>query len=345
MMPIQRLFIEKSAAKYKLTKEICALFCKKDIESVDSIIGLNKPDTVEEQKKCLLLAVNKGASIREFRRMEGLVQRKEHYIYFAQNCPYDCRYCFLQCYGDHAVPVLFVNQDKILREVEDVLKSEPAPFFHTGELADSLVFDRLSGFNRKLIRLFSKYPSGTLELRTKCVDVTEILRSKPIPNVILSWTFTPEEAVRLYEKGTPSLSSRIAAAKKCQEAGFNIGARLDPIIAFNGWKNGYKETIDEIMGSLSPEKIESFVLGVFRYHPALENIIRTRFPESDLVINEFVPCIDGKLRYFKPLRTRIYKEIIGMIRKQNKEMKISLCMETPEVWEAVMQDHRPKTKD
>lgn len=334
-MPLKNILIEKRARRSTTARAILKKISRKKVTVIGPHTSQHITDTISDQKKSLLLAVNRGSAVREFRRMDGLVQRKEYYIYFAQNCPLDCQYCFLQCYSEHAVPTVFVNQGKILREVEEILKSEPHPFFYTGELADSLVFDPLIDLNSKLIKLFARYPNGRLELRTKCVDVSKIVSEKPIRNVTLSWTFTPETAIKQYEKGTPPLASRIRAARKCQEAGFLVGLRLDPIIACVGWEDAYEKLIKEIFAQLVPEKLESAVLGVFRYAPALERIIRARFPKSDILINEFVPCIDGKMRYFKPLRIEIYRKIIGMIRRHAADLKVTLCMETPEVWEGV----------
>jgi len=338
MDPIKHIFIEKQAQRSPVTRAILEKFPQKKVTVIGSPAAPEIAGTVSDQKKALMLAVNRGPAVREFRRMDGLVQRKEYYIYFAQNCPLDCQYCFLQCYSDHAVPTIFVHQEKILREVEKILKTEPRPFFHTGELADSLVFDPLIGLNAKLIKLFARYPNGQLELRTKCADVSHIIAQKPVPNLTVSWTFTPKTAIRQYEKGTPPLEARIRAARKCQEAGFSVGLRLDPIIAHPGWEQAYEQMIAEIFSRLAAEKLESAVLGVFRYAPALEKIIRERFAKSDIVIHEFVPCVDGKMRYFKPLRIGIYRKIVGMIRRHAPELKVSLCMETPEVWEAVFKN-------
>jgi spore photoproduct lyase len=329
------ILIEKNAQRSDLARDILKKIPNKKTTVITSAASPCIAGSVSDQKRSLLLAVNKGSAVREFRRMDGLVQRREYYIYFAQNCPLDCQYCFLQCYGGHAVPTVFVNQRKILREVETVLRNEAHPFFHTGELADSLVFDPLIDLNAKLTALFARYPNGRLELRTKCAEVSRITAATPAPNVTVSWTFTPDTVIRLYERGTPPLAARIRAAQKCQAAGYAVGLRLDPIVACADWEQTYEKMVRDIFSRLDHRKLESAVLGVFRYAPALEKVIKERFPKSDILINEFVPCVDGKMRYFKPLRIGIYRNIIGMIRRHAPNLKITLCMETPEVWESV----------
>ncbi|OQY57486.1 MAG: hypothetical protein B6245_16810, partial [Desulfobacteraceae bacterium 4572_88] len=47
-------------------------------------------------------------------------------------------------------------------------------------------------------------------------------------------------------------------------------------------------------------------LGTFRFMPSLKPIIQDRFPDSKIIYGEFIPGLDGKMRYFKPLRIRLY---------------------------------------
>ncbi|MDP8263722.1 MAG: hypothetical protein P9M13_10545 [Candidatus Ancaeobacter aquaticus] len=335
MPAFNKLFIEKNILKNKNVQRIAATVPKNRIIQITSYKNLPVQDSIDNEKKCLVLAQFRGDSVKEFRRLDGLTQRKEYYIVYAQNCFYDCQYCFLQCYSDNAYPVLFINHNKILRDVETVLKSEKRPFFYTGELADSMAFDPVTDFNQKLIKLFSRYPNGTLELRTKCTHTALLLKIVPIKNIILSWTFTPQAIIDQYEKRTASLTSRISAARECQKKGYQIGLRLDPIIAYQNGEEDYAYMIKQLMESLNHDRIESVVLGIFRFTPALEKIIRKRFPKSDITINECVPCIDGKWRYLKSMRIAIYKSIIARIRQYAPQVKITLCMETPEVWNEV----------
>ena len=82
-------------------------------------------------------------------------------------------------------------------------------------------------------------------------------------------------------------------------------------------------------------RVKFISLGGFRYLPSLTRVIRERNPQTNLLLSEFVPCVDGKHRYFRPIRVEAYKEIGKVIRELTKDVKISLCMETPEVWDSV----------
>jgi spore photoproduct lyase len=158
--------------------------------------------------------------------------------------------------------------------------------------------------------------------------VERLLPASPPPNVTVSWTLTPREAWRRYEPGTPDPAARLASARACQEMGYRVGIRLDPILLMAGWEPAYEELVGDVFRHLLPDTVESFVLGGFRYTPLLGSRIRERFPSCDLLAPEFVLCRDGKHRYFRPLRVRLYRRLLGMILGHDPDATVRLCMET-----------------
>ena len=52
-------------------------------------------------------------------------------------------------------------------------------------------------------------------------------------------------------------------------------------------------------------------------------------------IGELVRSWDGKLRYFKPLRIKMYSKLLKSIREYAPEVMVYLCMESPGVWREV----------
>lgn len=70
--------------------------------------------------------------------------------------------------------------------------------------------------------------------------------------------------------------------------------------------------------------------------PALKPIVTRRFQDSKLVYGEFVTGLDGKMRYFKPLRIEIYQAVISAIRELAPNAPIYFCMEDEEVWRKTM---------
>ncbi len=338
----KKIFIEKEVVNSSVTKQIINKLPDVTVEYINDyrsirIDGNTTDDVYTESKECLAIARKKGGLVKEFRCRDGIIGNTEYFISHGNNCNLDCEYCFLQSYFDNAVPTVFINHDEILTAVKDVLLAagDKKTVFHAGELCDALAFDDLTGLSLKLIPLFSEYPNARLELRTKTTTIENLLTIPGTNNIVISWTFSPQLIVDAYEHKTPSLEERVRAAGKVQRAGYNVGICLDPIILCEDWFNNYKSMLELIFDRLEIAKIKFVSLGGFRYLPSLTRVIRDRNPETNLLSGEFVPCVDGKYRYFRPIRVEVYREIGKAIREITGDVKMSLCMETPEVWNGV----------
>src|SRR5258707_15489477 len=71
----------------------------------------------------------------------------------ASNCPMDCSYCFLQEYlADNPAFQLYANFADSFAELDRLVQSASGRSFRvgTGELADSLAFDSITGISREL---------------------------------------------------------------------------------------------------------------------------------------------------------------------------------------------------
>jgi spore photoproduct lyase len=338
----KKIFIEKGVVNLTVTKQILNKLPDVTVEYIDDyrsirIDGNTTDDVYKESKECLAIARKKGGLVKQFRCRDGIIGNTEYFISHGNNCNLDCEYCFLQSYFDNAIPTVFINHDEILTAIKDVLLAagDRKTVFHAGELCDALAFDDLTGLSRKLIPLFSEYPNARLELRTKTTTIENLLTIPGTNNIVISWTFSPQLIVDAYEHKTPSLEDRVRAAEEVQRAGYNVGICLDPIILCEDWFNNYKSMLEMLFDRLDIAKIKFVSLGGFRYLPSLTRVIRDRNPKTNLLLGEFVPCIDGKYRYFRPIRAEVYREIGKAIREITRDVKMSLCMETPEVWNGV----------
>ncbi|MGR3174538.1 MAG: SPL family radical SAM protein [Candidatus Scalindua sp.] len=338
----KKIFIEREVVNSSVTQQILSKLPDVTVEYIDDyrsirIEGSTTDDVFKESKECLAIARKKGGLVKEFRCRDGIIGNTEYFISHGNNCNLDCEYCFLQSYFDNAVPTVFINHDEILTAIKDVLLAagDKKTVFHAGELCDALAFDDLTGLSRKLIPLFSEYPNARLELRTKTTTIENLLTIPGTNNIVISWTFSPQLIVDAYEHKTPSLEKRVRAAEEVQRAGYNVGICLDPIILCEDWFNNYKAMLEMLFDRLDIARIKFVSLGGFRYLPSLTRVIKDRNPKTNLLLGEFVPCVDGKYRYFRPIRVKAYREIGKVIRAITRDVKMSLCMETPEVWNGV----------
>lgn len=334
----EKLYIEEKVLNHPFTVRILSKLPDVPREIIDDYkqIGLEKDfaDRAIEDKDCLALAEKKGEVLKNVGRME----ENQYYLFHEIDCKYDCEYCYLQYYFNTKVPVIFVNRDEVLDQIEEKLISTESPYFHVGEVCDSLAFDDLTGFSKDIGSLFSKYPNGTVEFRTKSTKVDNLISLDEAPtNMIPSWTFSPEYICETLEHKTPNLSERINAAKKCQDAGFTVGVRLDPLFRYDNWEEDYNHMVSTLLKRLDPTRIDYITLGSIKLHKNLLDAVRTRFPDSPVILGEIVPSVDGKYRYIKFDRVDMYKKMISWIREIDKDIRIELSLESEDIKKLVFE--------
>ena len=255
------------------------------------------------------------------------------------NCPLDCTYCILQHYLANPLITVHVNLEDLWKQLDIFLHSKRHSTLRigTGELGDSLALDHLTENSVELVSYFRKKRNAIFELKTKTVNIKNILKIEPAPNVVIAWSLNSSRIAREEEKGAPSVEERIDAARKVTGRGFRTGFHFDPIIRHPDWEEGYEAVIKKLLATVNPAKIAWISLGSFRFPASLKAIIEERFPRTKIIYDEFIKGKDGKLRYFKPLRFRLYKKIVGFIREWGgKEIPLYFCMESEDIWREAM---------
>jgi spore photoproduct lyase len=222
------------------------------------------------------------------------------------------------------------------QEVDRLGAQGRAIYIHTGELADGAYFEPVSGVAAALDEVLLRRPNVTVEYRTKWADLSafEHLRSKS--NIVLAWTLSPEPAAKQFERGAPAVAMRVRAMAKMAELGFKVGLRLDPIIHFPGWREAYESLLSNLFNEVSAASIDKVVLGALRFPAGAEASLRRRLGASPLLAGEFILDREGRLRYHRFLRVRLYRNIMEMMRSLAPELPIELAMETDEVREMVL---------
>ena len=339
------LFLEEGIEEYPLAQEILSRLPGvprqgfQDISTLTEQMKSSQYDVFGEGKNSLALSRFKGSFLKKCPGISpGMVCCNYYVVNLSKNCIYDCSYCFLQDFlENNPLQVAYVNVEDLICELEEVFTQYPDRNFRvgTGELTDSLALDTIAPYTNYLLPFFNQQSNAVLELKTKSDQITNLLNHSDPTNIIVSWSLNPQTTTELEEKGTPSLTQRLEAARACLDKGYRIGFHFDPIILIPGWEEAYQQLVDILCDTVPINKVEWVSLGSFRYRPALKSIIKNRHPETRLFTSEHLPGKDGKFRYFRPLRNHAYKTIRGYLTSRSKELKIYLCMETNEIWEDV----------
>ncbi|MBW1689725.1 MAG: DNA photolyase [Deltaproteobacteria bacterium] len=251
------------------------------------------------------------------------------------NCPMDCSYCFLQSYLNQPSLRIFSNLANKLDAIGAIIDSHPGRIFRigTGEFTDSLALDYLIGWTDTLLPFFSSKRNCILELKTKTTCIENLLKKRDVgQRIIVAWSLNTPRIIAHEERNTASLESRILAARSCQKAGYVVAFHFDPLIHYPGWREEYEEVVQLMERHLDPETIIWISMGSFRYMPDLKWVIKRRFPKTQIFDGEFIKGLDGKLRYFKPIRVEMYANLFEKLKKWYDDLGVYLCMESDDVW-------------
>ncbi|MGA9723832.1 MAG: spore photoproduct lyase family protein [Candidatus Binatus sp.] len=256
----------------------------------------------------------------------------------ASNCPMDCSYCFLQEYlADNPAFQLYSNFTDSFDELDRLAANARGRSFRvgTGELADSLAFDSLTGISRDLIDFFATRENLTLELKTKTDEIENLLNIDPRGRVLVSWSLSPDAVYRSSEHLTASPAARIAAARAVLDAGYRVAFHFDPLIAYPDAERDYLWLVDELLDTVPPQQISFVSMGGLRMTPRLRGAARSRFPSDPMLCGEDVLASDGRFRTFTPLRLSLYRALAERFRKAGAALPAYLCMEPASVHEHV----------
>lgn len=292
-------------------------------------------DSVDEGKKRLFITKKKDGFLKKCPGTSNHICCGYQILSPVVGCPLDCAYCILQSYlKNNPLIMLFVNIEDFLNEVRRFTQKR---FLRigTGELADSLALEDVCGFSKLLVPFFARQKNSILELKTKTNLIGDLLSLRHNRRTIISWSLNSRPIIESEEKRAAPLEERIEAALACQEAGYRLSFHFDPLIEYPGWEKDYKETVKLLFDSIDHENIAWISLGALRFMPSLKPIIEERFPSSTIIYGEFITGLDGKCRYFKPIRIRLYRKLLSWIREYEGDVFVYLCMESRDVWQKV----------
>ena len=273
---------------------------------------------------------------------EGIVCPPYHVLSHGNGCPYACDYCCLQLpLADVERPVIFSQRDRLLDEVRRFLSRGEGRLLSAGESSDGLAFDNVTRLSEDLGELFARQDEGMLFPRlrpnkllwvTKSANVERLLASHYRANTIASFSLNAPEVAARYEHGAPHPWARLDAARRCQEAGFEVRLRIDPIIPEQGWERWYARLLRRITVEMATDGLR-VTLGTIRHNAGLRQCARERGRAAGVFgMATSREGADRRYRLPVPLRRRVYR---WMIARLPEATDVGLCKETGEIWDGL----------
>jgi spore photoproduct lyase len=291
-------------------------------------------DPVQQGKETLYLTRNRGAFFKKCPGTSHYTCCDYQILHIGTFCNMDCTYCVLQTYFHPPILQYFVNHEDLMSELDTVLSQKKILRIGTGEFTDSLIWELWTDVSNQLVKRFGAQSHAVLELKTKTTAIEGLQNLVHNRKTITAWSLNTHHIINTQERATASLAARLKAAARCESWGYPLAFHFDPLVIYDGCEEDYKQVIQDLFSNVTADNVVWISLGTLRFPPALKTMIQNRFPESKIIYEEFITGPDGKMRYFKPLRIKLYRKIVACIRKLAPEVVVYLCMEDEEVWQA-----------
>lgn len=256
-------------------------------------------------------------------------------IDLVEGCVLSCSYCILKAYlGDSPIKVHSDVAD-VIRQLDEDIDAHPRQIlrFGTGELSDSLALDRRLRLNQPLMEYFGDKKKAILELKSKWASLDHLLPSLS-PFTVVSFSLNPPAFIQREEKRTSPLHKRLKALRKVQERGSYVGLHFDPVVIYPGFEKDYEYVIEDVYRLLDLKRVLWVSMGLLRFTPNLYRLLLHE--ERPLLLHgEFIRGEDGKYRYLKTERVRVYRMLYDMLKSREPDLFVYFCMERSDVWQEV----------
>jgi hypothetical protein len=264
-----------------------------------------------------------------------------HELHSVWGCLHTCDYCNIGGFVN-----LMLNLEEYLARLDALVRETPwLKLYKYDNHTDAPAFEPEYGWCKGLVEFFAAR-EAFLMLYTKSHNVDFLLNLDHRGRTIVCWTLSCATVSRLIEKEAPPLAARIAAAAKCQAAGYVVRARFSPIIPVQNWEQENEQMLAEYLSRVRPDVLTMDTLKWIE-----PSRVRDIF-DLTLWDPEFVAAVDhlaalppeqrprpilpnGKQLFPDELRARVYRFFIERIRALSPSTRIALCGETPEMWTAL----------
>ena len=236
---------------------------------------------LQKQRPSLILARKSEGFVLPAPEICG-VGEASYYFSHLLNCPYDCRYCFLQGMYRSAHYVLFVNYEDFFAAIAAQLARQPGRrlTFYSGYDCDSLALEGLTGFAAAALPFFRQQENAVLELRTKSIASRALAGETPWPGALVAASLTPAAVAASFDHGAPPLARRLEGLAQLAGRGWPIGLRFDPLLYSDDFAELYRGLFAEVFAALPVAAIASVGLGPFRLPTPFYRRLEKLYPDD-----------------------------------------------------------------
>jgi len=329
-----------SPERIRFVENICKLYPEAEIFECPDLphnrIDFAEPDRLSlHQKGKTTLVFGEHKSAVRFSEEEG--NACPNYWHFSPYgfCFYGCNYCYLAGTPGvwHSPSVkIFLNIEEIIEEMEAGATKLRSPIvFYLGKLQDGLALDPLTAYSTILIPFFAQNKFARQIILTKSAEIDRLLQLEHNQRTIISWSVNPPGVSARFEQNVPPMEDRIIAMKKCAEAGYPVRAVMMPLIPVPNWEKIYSRFAQLLIRAAPIQRLTLGGICIYQNALKLMDMKMTRKNDISLKIDRSTKLKDGRARYSRSLRVKMYSHIIKTVREIKPGLELALCLEEASV--------------
>jgi len=251
----------------------------------------------------------------------------------ARGCLFKCDYCFLE-----DVLAMAVNHEDLLQRLDPVVRRVTGPtLWKWDNQSDTLCFEPEMGAARLFVEYFAQFDDKFLMTYSKSDNVDYMLDLDHRGQTICCWTLNAHTQSRVIERDTATMEQRIEAARKCQQAGYNVRFRLSAVCPIHNWEQEQRDMLDLLFAKVRPDLITLETLSRMPDPQMFDNVMdaslfEPRFLEA---IRRGAEQMEGNI--WGPIpddeREEIYRFLIDEIRRRSPQTPVAICQEPRHMWD------------
>ena len=282
---IGAIYYEKAVAEHPRAKALRERFAglpQVEVERYGEVFNRTAQNfRLQKRRPSLILAEKREGFVLPAPEICGVGERAFYFSHLL-NCPYDCRYCFLQGMYRSAHYVLFVNYEDFFAAIAATVAANPegSSTFYSGYDCDSLALEGLTGFAAAALPFFRSQERAVIELRTKSIASTALAGQEPFPGVLVASSLTPPAVAAAFDFGAPPVERRLAGLTKLAARGFQLGLRFDPLIYTDDFEALYADLFERVFAAIPVTSLASVGLGPFRLPTPFYRRLEKLYPDD-----------------------------------------------------------------
>ncbi len=252
-------------------------------------------------------------------------------IHLVSGCPHKCFYCSLG-----TVMTMMLNVEEYIVKLRELSQKNPwqKTWLYEDD-SEALAQEPEYGGLPAVMEFCATSPDNYVIVHTKSANVDWMRDEDHRGRTILVWSLTGETQSRLMEPATATTTERIEAAGKCDAWGYTTRYKFKPIVPVLNWRDELAEMTRQVFERSRPDLISLFTLA-WMDHSELCRLADTSLIDPRFLAGAEAAAEDLNGVLVRPfpheLRREVYEHCIDQIRKYDRDIPISLCTESLDMW-------------